>query len=89
MRLLLTFTLLLMLPLTANAQTMNQRFQIVSTDAATFLLDTQTGQTWVAMVVTADNGRKMSYWEPRAWFANWEAYNKEVEAFLKNNKRKE
>lgn len=69
----------------AQAQNYDGRFQIVDTDAGVYLLDTQTGFTWVSMIITAQNGRKLTYWEPRTWYRTWDEYNKDIGKFLENN----
>lgn len=62
---------------TANASQVG-RYQIVfnpSVRADTFLLDTQTGQTWVQSEVTTDAVGKRTIWVFRERVDNWQAFS--------------
>lgn len=79
MKKILLFTALLFISLPAYAQQgYNGRFEIVDTDAGVYMIDTATGQTWVPMIRTLENGVKIDYWDPRIKF---DSFTQKVQYF--------
>jgi hypothetical protein len=65
-------------PSTKPASTQVGRYQIVfnpNVRADTFLLDTETGQTWVQSEVTTDAVGKRTIWVFREHVDNWQAFS--------------